>query len=276
MPRKSAKTGKGAKAKGAKAAAAKPATQRKAPRTPKTKPTAPGAPPSTARGIGDNSRNASRLTPAEEQKLFLQHRTSWNHWQAKLKVVEKIGIDVKAALKADGFKLAQFKIADQLTTVKGEAKVVGEVSDRLKVARWIGHAMGAQMDLFERKNEADVPVRVRAYEQGRQASIENRAAKPQDHNYAPATPGYEGYMNGFHDHQEEISAAGFKAKSESTPASTPTPAPSNQNDLPTAPKEEPEQLFEVPGTGERVSRPEFHRRLREQAQEVDAAADKVH
>ena len=44
--------------------------------------------------------------------------------------MEKIERDVKAALKADGFTVKQMQIADQLLSVKGEAKVTGEVEDR--------------------------------------------------------------------------------------------------------------------------------------------------
>src|ERR1700688_38055 len=114
----------------------------KPPRKARTKPDAPGA-------IGDNSGDDKPLlTPDEEQALFLQHRRSWIHWQAKRAVVDKIETEMKAALKADGFKVKQMQLADELATVKGEKKVTAEVEDRLKVALWIGHPMGAQLDMF--------------------------------------------------------------------------------------------------------------------------------
>ena len=187
----------------------------KRPRKPRTRPDAPGA---DAPGIGDNSRaGASRLTPDQERELFLSHRTTWNAWQAKLKAVEAIGIDVKAALKADGFTVKQMQIADDLATVKGEARVVGEVTDRLKVARWIGHAMGAQLDLFEQPDRT--PIVDRAYDEGKQASMEN---KPRSPPHAPGTAAYDAWMNGYSDHQEEL-ASKFKRDGESPPDSAGAP-----------------------------------------------------
>ena len=75
----------------------------------------------------------------------------------------------------------------------------------LQVARWLGHPMGAQLDMFEAPDRT--PIADRAYDEGKQASIENRSAKP---SYAPETEAYRSYMSGYHDHQREL-AGGLKA-----------------------------------------------------------------
>lgn len=120
-------------------------------------------------------------------------------------MVEAFGVEVKAALREDGFTVKLFDIADALGTVKGEARVVGEVKDRLQVARWMGHAMGNQLDLFEEPDRT--PSDDVAYDQGKMASMENRAAKPP---HDPSTSQYKAYMAGFHDHQRQL-AGGIKA-----------------------------------------------------------------
>jgi hypothetical protein len=170
------------------------------PRTRKTKPDAPG----TDVDPGDEKE---ALTPSERQALFLTHRTSWNEVQAKIKLAKKLETDVVATLKADGFSKKQMMIADDLGTTKGEAKVTAEVGDRLQVARWIGHSLGAQMDLFEQPDRT--PSVDIAYEEGKRASITNKPAKP---DYSPETPQYRAYMAGYSEHQREL-LGGLKAPS---------------------------------------------------------------
>lgn len=171
--------------------------------TPKTNAQAPGAAALDTRGnIGDNSK--SRLTPAEEAELFGRHRQSWLTWKAKQAALDKIGIEVKAALKADGFKVAHMTIADDLGNVKGEKRVVDQVTDRLKVARWVGHALGQQYDLFEKGVIERPPSRVDWRAEGRLASINNKPRKPPPE-LAPDSDSYRAWMDGYSDHQEELS-----------------------------------------------------------------------
>lgn len=163
------------------------------PRKPKTKADAPGAP------------EREPLSESEVQELFLHHRTAWTEWKAKRAVVDDHERKVKAALKADGYTVKQMEIADALITVKGEAKITGEVKDRLQVAAWVNHPMGRQLEMF---NEPDrTPLADRAYAEGRQASMENRRAAPR---HAPDTEAYRQYMAGFHEHQREL-AGGIRA-----------------------------------------------------------------
>ena len=156
-------------------------------------------------GIGHNGGEPAELTDEERRQLFASHRSSWNGWMAKSKALKELEKDVKAALKSDGFTVKQMQIADDLADVKGEAKVKAEVDDRLRVARWVGHPLGAQLDLFEQPDRT--PITDRAYEEGRQCSIDNKPAKPK---YAPETEAYGSYMAGYHDHQREI-VGGMKA-----------------------------------------------------------------
>lgn len=219
----------------AKGAAAKP-------RKPKTKPDAPGAAAVQASGGAPGpGHNSDKRSADEVREGFLQHRKSWLGWQAKLKVVEKFGKDVKAALKADGYKVIEMQIADDLAgSPKSEAKIQMQVEDRLRVAQWIGHPMGSQMDLFAQPDRT--PLSDRAYDKGKQASMENQAARP---DYAPETEAYREYMRGYHDHQATI-GKGFKKKPDAAAASAEKES-----------AKEPE-----PASGEFVKRSEFSNRLR--------------
>lgn len=167
----------------------------------RTKPGVPGA--SGNAGKGDNS---AKMTLGEQQTLFAQVRSHWIAAQSKIAIAKKLLSDVVAEAREAGFTKQMMEIADKLATTHGEAKITGEVSDRLHVARLMGHAMGAQYDLFEKAAKEGPATVDRSYDEGRQASASNQAAKPP---YSPETPEYESYMQGFHDHQGEI-AKGFK------------------------------------------------------------------
>ena len=173
----------------------------KKPRKSKTKASVPGAMP----GIGDNSGDKPTLTDDQRRELFLHHRTKWNQLRAKRAVHDDNMDEFKSDLKADGFTLKQMKIADELADIKGEAKVKSEVSDRLQVALWIGHPLGAQLDLFAQPDRT--PITDRAYDEGKMASMQNQPAAP---NFAPETEAYRSYMAGYHEHQREI-VGGMKA-----------------------------------------------------------------
>jgi hypothetical protein len=161
----------------------------------KTKPDAPGA-----AGLGDNSGETKPVrTPDEEREAFLVHRTTWNNIEAKRATFKRLEAEAKAALKADGFSVKQMKIADDLATETGEKKIQGEVKDRLQVARWLGLAMGSQLDLFEEPDRT--PIVDRAYDAGKMASMNDKPAKPP---HAPETEAYKAWMSGYHDHQATI------------------------------------------------------------------------
>lgn len=126
--------------------------------------------------LGDNGGNQEAIRAS-----FLQHRSRWASALAKVKVAEKDLKDVVGDLKSEGFTKKQMQIADMLVaSPKKEAKVVGEVKDRLQVARWIGHAMGKridlnQLDLFGPDVPAGDPVQA-AYDHGEKAGLAGETA----------------------------------------------------------------------------------------------------
>jgi hypothetical protein len=125
---------------------------------------------------------------------------------ARQKALDKQWTDVKAALKADGYKVIQMQVADDLSgSPKQEAKVQVAVHDRLQVARWVGHPMGKQLDLFAQPDRT--PAVDRAYDEGKQAFMEDKRATPP---YAPGTPQYTRWLLGYHDAQDARVRGGLK------------------------------------------------------------------
>lgn len=215
----------------------------KKPRKPKTKNSAPGAKGAAAAVPGEGHNGEHKLTSDEERDLFLNHRTAWNEWQAKVKAIEVIERDVKAALKADGFTVKQFQLADQLLTVKGEKRVKEEVVDRLKVARWLGLPFGAQLDLFADGAAAETGAQTVDgwYAEGHGASAANKPRKPPG-GLAHGSEEHNAWLAGYDAHQAEL-GKGFKAPREG----------------------------DEPEAGERVTRSEFKRRLGEMGEANDGA-----
>lgn len=256
---------------------------------PKTRADAPGAKSVQSAGAkGPAAKSgAARPTPAEqaeiearERELFLQYRTRWIAWQAKVRVLEKdTEVPLKAELKSAGFTVKQFQIADELTALKGEKKVTAEVRDRVRVARWIGHPLGkiaAQLDLFDKPASA-VQTVDDAFEVGERESMGNKPRRPPAE-YPVGGELYNAYMAGYNAHQGKL-AEGFKAPA---PRADDAPAPSPIDEAFTG---EPEAKTQAAGAdeplyGDRVTRSQFSRQLRDLGQDDGAggppAKEKVH
>lgn len=157
---------------------------------------------------------------------FNQHRQAWVQLTAKQKTLDKLWTDAKAALKADGYKVIQMQIADDLAgSPKQEAKVHVAVQDRLQVAKWIGHPLGAQLDLFAQPDRT--PAVDRAYDLGKQAFMENQPAKPP---YDSSTPQYAKWLEGHSDAQSAALKKGIKPLETEDPATPPGWGASRQRD----------------------------------------------
>jgi hypothetical protein len=170
-------------------------------------PKVPGA-PKTARAAKQHNTAAESDQRTEDQIRagFLHHRQAWNQMTARQKALDKQWTDVKAALKADGYKVLHMQVADDLAgSPKQEARVHAAVHDRLQVARWVGHPMGQQLDLFSQPDRT--PATDRAYDEGKQAFMEDQRATPP---YAPGVPQYTQWLQGYHDAQDARVRGGLK------------------------------------------------------------------
>jgi hypothetical protein len=166
------------------------------PKPKRGRPKVSGQHPSSSTGAvtkADNQRSEEAVRAS-----FLHHLNAWNQMRAREAVFDKVYKDTVAALKADGHSVKQMKIADALSgNAKQEAKIHGEVHDRLLVAKFIGHPMGAQLDLFSQPDRT--PAVDRATDEGKQAHMEGKRASPP---YMPGTPQYTAWLEAYHEAQE--------------------------------------------------------------------------
>lgn len=181
----------------------------KAPKAPKA--SKPAKAPKTPKAENPRARkggNKVELSADQQRQSFLTHNTQIIALRAKLKIAKDHLDEAFDDAKSVGFKKLHFDVARDLSgPPKSEKKVESDVTTRLLVARWIGHKLGAQMDLF---NEPDrTPIVDRAYDAGKQASMEGKARKPE---HDASTAAYRAWIAGFDDHQRQL-MGGFKAAS---------------------------------------------------------------
>ena len=157
-----------------------------------TKPAAAKKAPASRRNAGVNE---------ESKVLFLDtHLPEIAKMRDRAKTANGNLRNAYRAAKKDGFSKADFDAAFRLKTQTGEREIKSAIAREMTIARWLGFALGKQLDLFLDADDHDIEGQ--AYAEGEEASRNNRQASPI---YAPGTPGFEAYMRGFNDHQEELS-----------------------------------------------------------------------
>lgn len=150
------------------------------------------------------------------QELFLHHHPKY---AALIERKNKIARDFQAfgkTIKADGFTMAQFKLAHKLSTPEGEQDHLDQLRAEMQAARWIGAAVGTQFDL-PMDTVDRTPAVDKAREAGKRASMKGESAVPP---HAPDTPQYRAFMEGWQEHQATLSK-GFKKKEDDNPTSPP-------------------------------------------------------
>jgi len=142
---------------------------------------------------------------ATSKKLFLdEHLPKIARLKALLATANSNLRNALKTAKSDGFLKRDFDVAFRLQTEPGEKAIKLEIARDCTIAGWLGYSLGKQLDLFLQDDPHDVEMM--AYADGEEAS---RTGKPAAPIYAPGTLGYDAYMKGFHDHQEELHK-GFK------------------------------------------------------------------
>jgi hypothetical protein len=145
----------------------------------------------------------------ESKKLFLDdHLPKIARLKAMAHTAASNLRNAYKSAKKDGFLQRDFDVAFRLKTEIGEKQIKAGIARDMTIAKWLGYGLGKQLDLFVETEEHDIEAT--AYADGEEAS---RTGKPAAPIYAPETAGYEAYMRGFHDHQEELHK-GFKTTEE--------------------------------------------------------------
>lgn len=167
-------------------------------KAPKTKPDVPGAAGAAAAAakIGDNSKKRPELSTDEWRALALQHKHNYEGALAKKKKTDADFKNVCKTAKADGITVAQIKTMIACDSPEGEAKERSAIAATLQAAAWMGSPLGTQLAMFSEPDRT--PSVDRAFDEGKQASMEGKPAKPP---YAPDLPQYKSYMDGYAEDQ---------------------------------------------------------------------------
>ncbi len=168
----------------------------KKPRLPKE----PKEPKEAKATAGSNSADP------EQRALFLADK---DRYAKALERQKKAQADVRAiakTIKADGFSLAQIKLAIQLETPEGEADFRSLIANQLLAAQYAGAAIGSQLQLFL-EDQDRTPAIDRAYAEGQAASMQGLTANPP---YDPSTPQHSQWLMGYHDDTERRVSSGIK------------------------------------------------------------------
>lgn len=169
-----------------------------------------------AAGSADKGHNGGPPNGDAVRAEFVDTRKMWLDLKNKEALYDKEMRDVHAKIKTRGFTVKQMKIADMLNgTAKDSEKVKTEVKERLQVAQWIGHPMGAQLDLFAQPDRT--PSVDQAYDNGKMAAMEGKVATPP---HDASSPQYQSWLSGYHDEQARRVREGIKPLE---PKEPPTP-----------------------------------------------------
>jgi len=151
------------------------------------------------------AKNAPRVSNDDQDRALFLHN---------LPKIAKLIADKDAAVaalrnaykqaKADGFAKTDFDEAFKMQGHEGEKVKKAAISRSLRIARWLGMDLGAQLDMFEQ--DARVPAVDRSYEEGKSQAMQGLSLKC---DYAQETEQYRTFAKGWHDGQEILSK-GFK------------------------------------------------------------------
>jgi hypothetical protein len=203
-------------------------------------------------------KNAPRASNDDQDRaLFLQ----------ALPKIAKLNADKDAAVaalrnaykqaKADGFAKSDFDEAFKMQGHEGEKVKKAAIQRSLRIARWLGMDLGAQLDMFEQ--DARVPAVDRAYEEGKSQAMQGISLKC---DYAQETEQYRTFAAGWH-HGQEILSKGFKKLHPEVEADE--KAKLIKRAEREAAQAEDAKAFDAPASGVAMTRKEFEAQKQQQA-----------
>jgi hypothetical protein len=206
-------------------------------------------------------KNAPRVSNDDQDRaLFLQ----------ALPKIAKLTADKDAAVaalrnaykqaKADGFAKGDFDEAFKMQGHEGEKVKKAAISRSLRIARWLGMDLGAQLDMFEQ--DARVPAVDRAYEEGKSQAMQGLSLKC---DYSPDTEQYRTFAAGWH-HGQEILSKGFKRLHPEVAADE--KAKLIKKAEREAAQAEDAKAFDAPASGVAMTRAEFEKKKAQESQQT--------
>lgn len=149
-----------------------------------------------------NAAKPAAMTDEQAQALFFNHKKTYAKALDEKKQTDAKFKNVCKVIKAEGSKLDDILLAIALESDEGDATLKAKIEAQLRVARWMGSAVGTQFDMFEDRT----PSVDKAFEDGKRAGLRGDDAKPP---HAAASEQGQKWMHGWHNGQA-ILAKGFK------------------------------------------------------------------
>lgn len=163
-----------------------------------------------AAGVGHNSGEVEVVLTEEQRRALLIHGIKKiEELQVQMESIKSDIRNERKKLKADGFDRFEVDYALRLRKVD-ETEEMDRRRREARVAQWLNHPIGTQLDLF-----ADEPDRTpsvdKAYEDGKISGMEGVTCSP------PSHLGQEQrsrWIEGWHDGQSLIAVDGFRPLSD--------------------------------------------------------------
>lgn len=143
----------------------------------------------------------------ENRKLFLNvHLPKIKQLRDRLATANSNLRNAYKTAKAEGsFTKTDFDTAIEMEDAEKEARAKARIARTLVIARYMGSAMGAQLDLFLEPDRT--PAADRAFDEGKMAAMKGETAKPP---YDPSTEQHRKFMEGYHSVSEQRVKEGIK------------------------------------------------------------------
>jgi hypothetical protein len=149
----------------------------------------------------------------------------------------------------DGFSKKDFDEVAKLQGAEGEKIKKAAIARSLRIARWLGMALGAQLDMFEEPDR--VPAADRAFEEGKTQAMQGVSLKC---DYAQETEQYRRFAEGWHAGQAILSKGFKKLHPEVAKDEAEKVAKKAQRD---AEQAEDAKAFDAPASGVAMTRKDF-------------------
>ena len=193
----------------------------------------------------------------QDRALFLQALPKIGALRAALNTANANLRNAYKQAKADGFQKKDFDEAFLMQGAEGEKVKKSAISRSLRIARWLGMDLGAQLDMFEQ--DARVPAADRSYEEGKSQAMQGISLVC---DYDPSTEQYRKFAEGWHAGQA-ILANGFKKLkpevAEDVAKTAKDKAVVDQQ------KAQDEKAFDAPASGVAMTRSQFEAQKQQQA-----------
>lgn len=161
--------------------------------------------------------NTPKADP-EMRALAIKHRDQYSVLKKRLGDAQSKMRAFGKEVKQDGFTMRQIKLMVELSTAEGQEAFRLSVAQDLIAAQYQGAAIGQQLALFLEPDRT--PATEIAYDEGVQACIEGKSAKPP---YDPSVPQTQSWLKGWNDEHERRMNKFQKINPDKVPSPPPAP-----------------------------------------------------